>query len=122
MGCNFVTDNARSNILFVRKTEVLLWSDVAQHRGPIPPDLGSTNCACDVIVTRGDVSDQRPERIEGSVKTMAMFLDHIFPDALHRYVAGTFNHHLYIMCPGAFRQLSECAEFGELGFIIGVIN
>src|SRR3954467_9726998 len=109
MGGNFVTDNSCSNIFFVRKAEVLLWSDVAQHRGPIPPDLGCTNCAGDVIVTRSDVSDQRPERIEGSVKTMFKFLVHIFPDALHGYVAGTFNHHLYIMCPGAFGQLSECA-------------
>ena len=37
-------------------------------------------------------------------------------------MTGTFNHHLYVTFPSAFCQLSQCAQFGELGFIIGVIN
>ena len=37
-------------------------------------------------------------------------------------VTGTFDHHLYVMFPSAFCQLSERAQFGELRFVIGVIN
>ena len=53
---------------------------------------------------------------------MSKLFVHILPDALHRYVTGTFDHHLYVMLPSAFCQLSQGAQFGELGFIIGVIN
>src|SRR5450432_2371608 len=122
MRCNFVTDDARTNILFIGKTKVFFGSYIAEHGCPVPPYLGSSNRACNVIVAGGDVGDERPQGVEGSLKTVPKLLVRILLDALHRYVTGTFNHHLYVMFPGAFCQLAERAQFGELGFIIGVIN
>src|SRR5260370_30340605 len=119
---NFVTDDARTNILFIRKTKVFFGSDIAEHGCPVPSNLSSTDRARDVIVAGGDIGDERPQGVEGSLETVPKLFVHIFLDALHRYVTGTFDHHLYVMVPSAFCQLAECAQFGELGFIVGVIN
>ena len=37
-------------------------------------------------------------------------------------MAGPFNHHLHILCPGALRQLAQRIQFGKLRFVIGVVD
>src|SRR5260370_28871389 len=117
MRSNFVTDDARTNIFFIWKTKVFLGSDIAEHRCPIPPNLGSTDPARDVIVTGGDVGDERAQRVEGSLKTVPKLFVRILLDTLHRYGTGTFNHHLYVMFPSPECPLAERAQFRALGCI-----
>jgi hypothetical protein len=39
---------------------------------------------------------------------------------VYRDVAGAFDHHLYAMGFGDYGQLTERAQLGELGFVVGV--
>jgi hypothetical protein len=48
------------------------------------------------------------------------FLLDLHLDLVHRNVAGAFDHHLHIVLPGLFRQLSQRLELGELRFVAGV--
>src|ERR1700761_605593 len=50
---DFVANDACTDILSIWKTEVLLRSNVAEHRSSIPADRCSTNRAGDVIVAGG---------------------------------------------------------------------
>src|SRR2546426_4001282 len=119
---DFVADDACTDVLFIWKTEVLLGSDVAEHRGPVPADLCRADRAGDVIVARSDVGDERTQCVEGRVEAMSQFLIHIFPNELHRYMTGTFDHYLHVMLPSAFCQLSQRPQLSELSFVIGIVN
>src|SRR5712671_2095841 len=92
---DLVADNAFTNIVLIWETEVFLRSDVAEHRGPIPADLCCADGAGDVIVARGDVGDERSQCVERRLKAVSQLLIHIFPNELHRYVTGPFDHYLH---------------------------
>ena len=81
---DFVTDDSRTNILFIRKAEVLFGCHIAQHRRSIPPDLGSAYCTGDVIVTGCDIGNKWTQSIEGRLETVPELFVCVLPDALHR--------------------------------------
>src|SRR5580704_2155700 len=106
---DFVADNARPNILLIRQTKVFFGRNVAEHSGPVPPDLRRSDRAGYVIVAGSDVGDERTQRVKGSLETVPQLFVHVLPDTLHRDMTGTFNHHLDVMLPSTFGQLSERA-------------
>ena len=122
MGSNLVGDNAFAHIVLVRQTEMLLGRHVAQHRRAVPANLCRTNGRGDVVIAGGYIHGQRTERIERRLVTIIQFLFHVFLDHLHRHMTGTLDHHLHIMLPGNFRQLTEGLQLGELRGIIGIGN
>src|SRR5260370_2423489 len=97
MRSNFVTDDARTNIFFIWKTKVFLGSDIAEHRCPIPPNLGSTDRARDVIVAGADVGDDLPQGLEGSLKTSPNPFFPIFPPPPHPTLPRPSHHHSHLI-------------------------
>src|SRR3546814_6426597 len=75
-----------------------------------------------MVVARRDIGCEWPERVEGRLAARLQLLGHILLDLVHRHVAGAFDHHLDVLCPGALGQLAQRVEFGELRFVIGVGN
>src|SRR5260370_30966622 len=122
MRCDFVTDDARTNILFIRKTKVFFGSDIAEHGCPVPSNLSSTDRARDVVVARSDVGDEGPQSEKRCFKAMPQLLVHVLLDALHRYVTRAFNHHLYVMLPCFLREFAKCVQLRELCLVVGVVN
>jgi len=121
MRCDFVSDDARTNILFIRKTKVFFGSYIAEHRSTVPSNLGRTNRARDVIVAGGDVGDERPQSVNGASKQCrnsssispgcaASVRDQDLQSSLVRHVSK--------------RVLSTLRAYAirRMGFIIGVIN
>ena len=62
--CDPVGDHARLHVVAIRKLEVLLGRDVAEHGRAVPPDLRGADCRRDVVVARSDVGGQQTERVE----------------------------------------------------------
>src|SRR6185369_16193193 len=120
VGGDFVSDDAVLDVFLVRQSEVFLRSDVTEHGGAEPTDHRSADGAGDVIVARGDVGGQRPERVERSFAAPIQLLFHVLFDHVHGDVAGPFVHDLAAHFPGNLRQFSLGAQFGKLGFIIGI--
>src|SRR5271169_6335883 len=94
---DFVADDAGTNILFIWEAKVFLGRNVAEHRGPAPPDLRRSDRAGDVIVAGRDIGDERTQGVKGSLETVPQLFVHVLPDTLHRDMSGTFNHHLDVM-------------------------
>ena len=44
----------------------------------------------------------------------------VFFDEVHRHMTRPFNDDLHIIFPGDFSQLTQCAQLGELSFIVGI--
>ena len=119
---NLVGDDAIFHIFIVWQAEVLFRSDIAEHRGAVPPDHGGADRAGDVIVAGSDVRHQWPECVERrSVAKLDFFID-LFLDLVHGHMTWTFDHHLYILLPSLFRELSKSRQFGELRFVARVGN
>ncbi len=96
---------------------MLLGRDIAQHGRAVPSNHRRADGRRDVVVARGDISNQRAQRVErGFVAKLDFFLDLLF-DFVHRDVAGAFDHHLHVVLPGNLRQLAQSFQFGELSFI-----
>jgi hypothetical protein len=119
---DFVTDDSRTNILFIWKAKVFFCCHVAEHRRSVPSNLSGAYCAGDVIVAGAMLVNQRTQGIEGSLETVPELFVSVLPNALHRDMPGTLNHHLYVMLPGARRQFSQRAQFRELRFVVGVVD
>ncbi len=106
VGGDLIGDNAVFDVFFVRQTEMLLRSDVTQHRGAVPADHGRADGAGDVIVAGGDVGRERAQSVEGRfVAPFELFL-HVLLDQMHGDVARAFVHHLHVMRPRAPGQLA----------------
>ena len=120
MGGDLVGDDAILHILFIWQTEVFLWRDIAEHSAAIPANHGSSDAACDVIVTRGDVGGKGAERVEGRLVAPFELLGHVLLDHVYRDMAGTFVHDLNSLGPGAFGELTLHFELAKLGFVVGI--
>src|ERR1700722_9249668 len=106
---DFVADDARPDILFIRQTKAFFGGYIAEHRCSEPPDLRRSYRAGDVVVARRDVGDERTQGVEGSLETVPQLFVHVLLDTLHRDMPGTFNHYLDVVLPSALCQLSESA-------------
>lgn len=78
--------------------------------------------AGDMIVTRGDVGDQRAKDVEGSIVAQTFFQHHIGGDLIERHVSGTLHHDLDLFVPSPLSQLAQGNELLQLGGIGGVGN
>ncbi|MNF18814.1 hypothetical protein D3C80_2231440 [compost metagenome] len=47
---------------------------------------------------------------------------HIAANHLHRDVAGTFDHHLHVIFPRDFGQLTQRVQLGKLRFVVSIAN
>ena len=117
---DLVGDHAVLDVLAIRQAEVLLGRDVAQHRGAGLRDDRRADRRGDVVVGRGDVGGQRAQRVEGSLLAELLFQAHVLDDLVHRDVAGSLDHHLHAMGFGDLGQLTQRAQLGELGLVVGV--
>src|SRR5438045_3297263 len=93
---------------------MLLGGYVAKHRSPMPTDHGRPDSGSDVIVARRDIGYKRPQRIEGRLMADLSLLCDLHLDLIHRYVAGTFDHHLNVILPSLASQFSKRLELGKL--------
>mmetsp|Transcript_6664 Transcript_6664/g.17927 ORF Transcript_6664/g.17927 Transcript_6664/m.17927 type:complete len:236 (-) Transcript_6664:1326-2033(-) len=64
--CDFVRNHACFDVVAIRQPQVFLGSDVAQQRTALVPNVGSADRACDVVVSRCDIRDERPECVKRS--------------------------------------------------------
>jgi len=95
---------------------------VAQHGAAEPADHGRTNARGDVIVARGDVGGQRPQRIERRLAAFLELLVHVDLDLVQGHMARPFDHHLAAFFPRDLCQFAERLQFGELRAVVGVGN
>ena len=120
MGCDLVRDHAVLDVFLVRQTEVFFGCDVAQHRRAEPADHRRTDRAGDVIVSRRDVGNERPERVERRFTAHLELLVHVFFDQVHRYVARPFDHGLHVVLPCDLREFAQRFKFAELRGVVGI--
>ena len=73
-----------------------------------------------MIVAGGDVSGERPERIEGRLVAVLQLLIHVGLDLVHGHVARPLDHGLHAVAPGHLGQLAEGAQLTELRLVVGV--
>ena len=59
MRSDFVTDDSRPNILFIRKAEMLFGRHIAEHRRSVPSNLSGAYGTGYVIVAGRDVGNKR---------------------------------------------------------------
>src|SRR5260370_1757895 len=104
---DFVTDDARTDIFFVRKAKVFFGGYVAEHRSSVPTDLCRADRAGDVIVPGSDVGHERSQRVERCFEALLQLFVHVFANSLHRYVTWALDHHLDIVFPRSFCQFSK---------------
>ena len=53
---------------------------------------------------------------------MLELLVHVGLDHVHGHVTRAFDHHLHVVLPGDLGELTQGAQFTELGFIVGIGN
>ncbi|MNN59664.1 hypothetical protein D3C81_1747960 [compost metagenome] len=75
-----------------------------------------------MVITRSDIGGQWAKSIEWCFVAVLQLLGHVAADHLHRHVARAFDHHLHIIFPGNFGQLTQSVQFGELSLVVGVLN
>src|ERR1700760_2880553 len=119
---NFVSDDARTNILSIWKTQMFLRSNVAEHRSSIPSDVCCTNRTGNVVVAGSDISNKWAQGIEGRFETLLQFFFHVFANELQRYVTWTFDPHLDVVLPRLLCQFTKRSQFCKLCLIVGVVN
>src|SRR5438445_13142481 len=122
MGGDLISDDSVFHILFVRKAEMLLRSDIAEHCRTMPSDHRRTDSRRDVIVSRSKVGNERPEGIERRFVAKLAFFIHLLLDLVHRNMAWAFDHDLHVIFPGFFGKLAQGFKLGELSFMVGVGN
>ena len=90
---------------------MFLRRDVAQHRRTEPADHARAHGGSDVVVTRSDVGNQWPKRIERCFMTLFQLDVHVFLDHVHRNVTRAFDQYLNAVFPCDFGQLSQYFQF-----------
>ena len=120
MGCDFIGDDPRFDIFFIREAKVFLWCDIAQHRAPVPPDHGCPNPRGNVVVPRSDISRQGAQCVERRFLASLQLLFHVDLDEMHRDMAWPFDHDLDIVLPGNVGQFPQSVQLGELSVVVCV--
>ena len=114
VGRDLVGDAALLDVVLLGEPEVLLRRDVAEHRSAVVRRGGRADRARDVVVAREDVGHERAEHVERRAVTELPLQLHVVFDLIEGHVAGTFDHDLDALGPGALGQLAERLELGEL--------
>ena len=104
---DLVSDAALLHIVFLGKSQMFLWRHVTQHAGPVPGSVCGSDAAGDMVVTRKNVGDQRPQHIKRSPVAQATLQLHVEFDLVQRHVARTFDHHLHTFSPRSFCEFSQ---------------
>ena len=73
-----------------------------------------------MVVTRCHIGRQRTQRIERRLVAGLELPLHVFPDLVHRHVAGAFDHYLYVVGLRDAVQLAERLELGKLCRVIRI--
>jgi hypothetical protein len=79
MGGDLVGDDADLDVVTIGQAEMLLRRDVAEHRRAEPADHRCADARGDVVVARGDIGRQRPERVERRLAADLELLVHVDP-------------------------------------------
>ena len=99
---------------------MLFRRDVTQHGTAVPANQSRTNAGRKVVVTRCNIRCQWAEGIERRFVTVLQLLVHILFDQMHRHVTRAFDKGLHVVLPGNLGQLTQGAQFGKLGFVVGI--
>ncbi len=122
VGGDLVGNQPLLHILLVGQPQVLLGGDVAEHGAAVPADERGANAGGEVIVPRRDVGGERAQGIERRLVAMLQLLGHVALDHVHRHVTRPLDHHLHVVLPRNFGQLTQSAQLGELSLVVGVID
>ena len=122
MGGEFVGDDAGAHVFFVGQAEMLFRGHVAEHGCAVPADVGRAYARGDVVVAGCDIGNERAEGVERRFKAVLQLFGHVFFDALQRYMAGAFDHDLYVVFPRFSGQFAQGVQFGKLRFVVGIGN
>ena len=106
----------------VGQAQVLGRRDVAQEVGARRGGHGPADGGRDVVVSRGDVGDERPQHVEGRLVAQALLQLHVGGDLVERHVARALHHHLHARVPRAARELADLDELGDLPRVGGVVG
>jgi len=111
---DFIRDQSLLHVLTIRQAEMLLRRYVTQHGRAVPSDHRRADRRGDVIVARCEIRHQRAERVERRFLADFHFFINLKFDLIHRDVARTFDHHLYVIFPRNLRELAERFQLSEL--------
>ena len=120
MGGKLIGDDAGLDVIAVGQPQVLLRGDVAQHGRTTHGDVRRANGGGDVVIARGNIGDQRAQRVEGRIGGPVLLELVVFLNHVERHVPRAFHHDLDVVLPGAPGELTDGLELGELGGVVGI--
>ena len=95
-------------------------SEVAQESRTVHRSYSAADSSSDVVVTHGDVSDERSEHIKRSTHAERFLYLHVCCDLIERHMPRTLDHYLDVVIPCALCQLTESYELLDLAYVSGV--
>ena len=104
---NLCCDDSFFHVLLIRQAKVLRRSNVAEKCCPGTGCDRPADCRRDVVVSRCNVGDKRPQHIEGRALADRLLNLHICRNLVESHVSRSFHDHLNALIPGALRQLAE---------------
>ena len=114
VGGDAICDAPLLDVIPLRKTEMFLGRDVAEHRGSVICRSRRADAGRDVVVSREHVGDQRTKHVERRPVAEATLQFHVEFDLVERHVAGAFDHDLNAATPGSLGEFAEALQFAEL--------
>src|SRR6185437_4502167 len=115
-----VGDHTDLDVIAIGQTQLLLGSDIAEHRRTEPADHGRSDGRCNVIVAGGDIGRERSQGVERRLAAVGELLVHVLLDFVHGDVPRAFDHDLAVVLPGDTGELTECFQLGELRRVVRV--
>ena len=73
-----------------------------------------------MVVTGSHVGGERPQCVEGSVVADLLLQDHVLHHLVQGDVSRALDHDLDVVAPGHLGELTQSAELGELGLVVGI--
>src|SRR5262245_7673862 len=120
MRSDFIGNYSVFDVLFVRKSQMLLGGNVTKHCATVPAYHGGAYGTRDVVVTRRDIRCERAKSVKWCLMAPLQLVIHVLFNQMHRDMTRAFIHHLASHIPGYACQLALCSELGKLRLVISV--
>ena len=122
MGRDLAGNDALAHVIFIRQAQVLRRCNVAQEvRAGLCGD-GAADGRGDMVVTRCNVGNERPEDIERRSMAKALFHLHIGRNLVHRHMAGALDHNLHVLRPRTLCKIAQLDQLADLTRVGRIIN
>ena len=107
MSRNLGSNDSLLHIINIWQCQMFCRCYIAQECSSAHSGYCSTDCTCNVIISRCNISYDRSQYIEWSSHADALLDLHIGCHLIKRYMSRSFYHNLYIMCPRTFGKFSQ---------------